>query len=65
MVSGSWARVRSAALGVEWSVPSISGASLHGGRELTAPDFDWAGLYYIFAGPFAGTAYHINVKEAQ
>ncbi|HEY0831428.1 MAG TPA: glycosyltransferase [Candidatus Dormibacteraeota bacterium] len=65
VVSGSWARVRSAALGVEWSVPSIAGASLHGGRELTAPDFDWAGLDYIFAGPFGGTAYHINVKEAQ
>ena len=50
---------------MRWSVPSIAGASLHGGRELTAPDFDWAGLDYIFAGPFAGTAYHINVKEAQ
>ena len=65
LVTGSWARVRSSTLGVEWSVPSLAGASLHGGRELNAPDFDWTGLDYIFAGPFAGTAYRINVKEAQ
>ena len=65
LVTGSWARVRSSLLGVEWSVPSLAGASLHGGRELSAPDFDWAGLDYIFAGSFAGTSYHINVKEAQ
>jgi len=64
-VTGNWARLRSATLGVEWSVPSLTGASLHGGRELSAPDFDWAGLDYIFPSTFAGAAYHINVKEAQ
>jgi len=65
LVTGGWARLRSSTLGVEWSVPSLAGASLHGGRELSAPDFDWAGLDYIFAGRFAGATYHINVKEAQ
>jgi hypothetical protein len=64
-VTGSWARLRSGSLGVEWSVPSLSGASLHGGRELVAPDFNWAGLDYIFPGQFTGAGYHINVKEAQ
>jgi glycosyl transferase family 2 len=64
-VTGSWARLRSGSLGVEWSVAPVPGASLYAGRELASPDFDWAGLDYIFAGPFAGTAYHINVREAQ
>jgi len=64
-VSGSWARLRSGSLGVEWSVPSLSGAGLYGGRELTNPDFDWAGLDYVFPGAFTGTSYHINVKEAR
>ena len=34
-------------------------------REVVAPSFDWAGLTYIFNGPFAGTTYHINVQEAK
>ena len=64
-VTGDWARLRSGSLGVEFSVPSRPGATLHGGRELTPPDFDWAGLDYIFPGSFTGASYHINVKEAQ
>ena len=64
-VNGSWARLRSGSLGVEWSVPSLPGASLYGGRELVAPDFNWAGLDYVFRGAFTGTNYHINVKEAR
>jgi hypothetical protein len=64
-VTGDWARLRSGSLGVEFSVPSLPGATLHGGRELTPPDFDWAGLDYIFPAPFIGATYHINVKEAK
>jgi hypothetical protein len=64
-VDGAWARLQSASLGVQWSVPAIPGAQLHGGRELIAPGFDWAGLDYIFSGPFAGTSYRINVQEAR
>jgi hypothetical protein len=64
-VEGGWARLRSASLGVEWSVPVIAGAELHAGRELKAPDFDWAGLDYLFPSPFLGTDYHINVQEAR
>ena len=63
-ITGAWARLRSGPLGVEWSVPALPGATLHGGRELAAPDFDWAGLDYIFGGPFAGTEYHLTVQEA-
>ncbi|HXN78101.1 MAG TPA: glycosyltransferase [Candidatus Dormibacteraeota bacterium] len=64
-VQGGWGRLRSASLGVEWSVPAIPGAELHAGRELTAPDFNWAGLDYLFPSTFAGTTYHVNVQEAR
>jgi Glycosyltransferase like family 2 len=64
-VDGGWARLRSAGLGVEWSVPALQGAALNGGRELNRPDFDWAGLDYIFPATFAGISYHITVQEAR
>jgi hypothetical protein len=64
-VSGDWARLRSGSLDVEWSVPAIPGAQLYGGREVAAPSFDWAGLDYVFDGPFTGARYHINVQEAR
>jgi hypothetical protein len=38
---------------------------LHAGREEHAPSFDWAGLDYIFDGPFTGATYHISVQEAR
>ncbi len=64
-VSGRWARLRSASLGVEFSVPALAGASLYGGREHQPPDFDWAGLDYIFAGSFGGATYQINLEAAR
>ncbi len=64
-VDGTWGRLRSSSLGVEWSVPSIPGGELHAGRELTSPGFNWAGLDYLFPSTFAGTTYHINVQEAR
>ncbi len=64
-VDGGWARLQSKTLGVQWSVPSISGAQLNGGRELIPPDFDWAGLDYIFGPSFAGATYVINVQNAR
>ena len=63
-VTGAWARLRSPAVGVEWSVPSIQGAQLFAGREDVSPDFDWAGLDYLFGTSFAGADYHINIQEA-
>ncbi|HUZ86685.1 MAG TPA: glycosyltransferase [Candidatus Baltobacterales bacterium] len=63
-VSGPWARLQSKDLGVQWSLPPISGAALYGGRELVTPGFDWAGLDYIFPASFAGASYHVSVKEA-
>jgi hypothetical protein len=62
---GDYARLRSGSLGVEWSLQPVQGAQLHAGRELIPPDFDWAGLDYIFPAPFAGASYHINVQEAR
>jgi hypothetical protein len=64
-VEGSWGRLRSASLGVEWSAPIIAGAELHAGRELIRPDFDWTGLDYLFPANFAGTTYHVNMQEAR
>jgi cellulose synthase/poly-beta-1,6-N-acetylglucosamine synthase-like glycosyltransferase len=64
-VDGAWARLRSSALDVEWSLPAIAGAQLRGGRELIPPDFNWAGLDYIFGPSFAGTDYKITVREAR
>jgi len=64
-VAGRWARLRSASLDVEWSAAQVPGAALYAGREQVAPDFDWAGLDYIFSGAFSGTTYRINVQEAR
>jgi len=64
-VHGGWARLRSASLGIEWSLPAIAGAQLHGGRELIGTDFDWAGLDYIFPASFQDVRYRIKVQEAR
>jgi hypothetical protein len=64
-VNGSWARLRSGALGVEWSLPALPSAQLFAGRELAPPDFDWAGLDYMFPASFSGATYRITVQEAR
>jgi hypothetical protein len=64
-VEGSWGRLRSASLGVEWSAPVIAGAELHAGRELIRPDFDSTGLDYLLPANFAGPPYHVNVQAAR
>jgi len=64
-VGGSWARLQSKRLGVQWSLPSLPGAQLHAGRELVPPDFDWAGLDYMFGPSFTGTTYFIRIQEAR
>ncbi|MDQ2923502.1 MAG: glycosyltransferase [Candidatus Dormibacteraeota bacterium] len=64
-VEGSWARLRTAAFGVEWSVAALSGAQLYGGRELSPPGLDWAGLDYLFEKPPASVTYHITVQPAR
>jgi hypothetical protein len=63
--TGNYARLRSGTLGVEWSVPPLPGAQLDAGRELAQPDFNWAGLDYMFPAPFTGTSYYINVGMAR
>jgi len=64
-VGGSWARLQSKRLGIQWSLPSLPGAQMHAGRELVPPDFDWAGLDYIFGSSFTGAAYFIRIQEAR
>lgn len=64
-VTGTWARLQSTSLGVQWSVPAIAGGELHGGRELVQPGFDWAGLDYVFPATVGDISYHINVQRAR
>ena len=64
-MTGDWARLRSGSMGVEWSLPALSGAQLYAGRELSSLGFDWAGLDYVFDGPFAGASYVIHVQQAR
>ncbi|HVC77202.1 MAG TPA: glycosyltransferase [Candidatus Micrarchaeaceae archaeon] len=63
--TGDYARLRSGGLGLEWSVPPLPGAQLYAGRELAQPDFNWAGLDYIFPASFKATSYFINVGVAR
>jgi hypothetical protein len=46
-------------------VPALSGGQLHGGRELFPPDFDWAGLDYMFDARPATVSYQITVQAAR
>jgi hypothetical protein len=64
-VDGAWARLQSKSLGVQFSLPALAGAQLHGGREHIGTDFDWAGLDYIFGPSFSDTSYVIQVQEAR
>ena len=43
----------------------IAGAQLHAGASWSNPDFNWAGLDYLFPPQFGGADYHINVQEAR
>ncbi|HSS93996.1 MAG TPA: glycosyltransferase [Candidatus Dormibacteraeota bacterium] len=65
-LGGAWARLQSTTLGVQWSVPMVSGAQLFGGRELVSPDLNWAGLDYSIAGEaFRDMTYTIKVQPAR
>ena len=64
-VSGSWARLRSGRLGVEWELPAPPpGAGFQAGRELQPPDLDWSGLEYRFGPGFRGFTYDLNVRRS-
>jgi hypothetical protein len=63
--TGSWARLRSVGLGLEWSQPALPGAQLTAGRELEPPVLDWAGLEYVFGPDFNGAEYAITLGRAR
>jgi hypothetical protein len=64
-VGGSWARLRSGQLGVEWELPAPPpGAGFQAGRELQPPDLDWSGLEYRFGPGFKGFTYDLNVRRS-
>jgi hypothetical protein len=64
-IDGNQAGLHAGSLGVAWSVPALAGATLYAGRELAPPDFDWAGLDYMFPAPFGGATYRISLQEAK
>jgi hypothetical protein len=63
--TGSWARLRSTGLGLEWSQPALPGAQFTAGRELEPPLLDWAGLEYVFGPDFNGAEYAITLGRAR
>jgi hypothetical protein len=64
-IQGKWARLQSKQLGVQFWLPAFAGAELHGGRELSIPDFDWAGLDYTFGPSFKDMTYRILVQPSR
>lgn len=65
-VRGDWARFRSGALGLEWSLPRLGDASgFHAARESRAPGIDFSGLEYSFGPGFSGADYTVKVGDAR
>jgi hypothetical protein len=60
-VPGDWARLRSGALGVEWSQVVAGHSELYAGREIQPPDFDWSGLDYQFGPDLRSVDYVISI----
>lgn len=61
---GGWARLRSAAYDLEWSLRPVPGAQLMAEREHT-PSIDFAGLEYQFGADFTGASYDLEVIKAR
>jgi hypothetical protein len=61
---GGWARLRSAAEDLEWSLPPVAGARLVAEREHAA-GIDFAGLEYEFGPDFTGATYSLEVMKAR
>ncbi len=64
-IDGGWARLQSKAVGVQFWLPAIASAQLHGGRELAPPDFDWAGLDYTLGPSIRDVTYRILVQPSR
>ncbi|HEY8642176.1 MAG TPA: glycosyltransferase [Candidatus Dormibacteraeota bacterium] len=62
--SGAYARLRSAAYGLEWAQNPVPGASLVAEREL-ASGIDFAGLEYEFGPGFTAADYTVQVMKAR
>jgi len=63
-VDGSWARLRSGALGVEWAQETAGSSQFQAGRESSPPDFNWSGLDYLFGPDFSAVDYAISIRGA-
>jgi hypothetical protein len=62
----SWARLRSSARGVEWSMPAPPpGATWHAARELwPARGIDFSGIEYSFGPDFNSFGYQVAVRRS-
>jgi hypothetical protein len=62
----SWARFRSSASGVEWSMPAPGrAAAWHAARELRpASGIDFSGIEYSFGPNFTAADYQVAVRRS-
>jgi GT2 family glycosyltransferase len=63
-VAGSYARLRSDSLGVEWAQQVAGSSRFLAGRESAPPDFDWSGLEYAFDSRFTSVDYTVTIQRA-
>jgi hypothetical protein len=65
-LTGGWARLRSASLGLEWAIERPPAASMTAGRELDpALGLNWAGLELHYGPGFQSTTYAITFGRAR
>jgi cellulose synthase/poly-beta-1,6-N-acetylglucosamine synthase-like glycosyltransferase len=62
-IPGTWARLRSQSLGVEWVQEVAGNSKFQAGRESAPPDFDWSGLDYVFDSRFSAVDYQVLIQK--
>jgi cellulose synthase/poly-beta-1,6-N-acetylglucosamine synthase-like glycosyltransferase len=65
-VTGGWARFRSGAAGLEWSLDRPGMAiGMYAAREVRSPDINFSGVEYVFGPDFSGVTYQVAVGRAR
>ena len=64
-VRGSWARLQSGSLGIEWGQETAGNSQFQAGREFNPPGFNWAGMDYLFGPNFTAVDYTVTIRRAR